>query len=589
MDEGDTFCDFQILKLLGAGGFAKVYLARQTTMQRMVALKVSADIGDEAKTLAQLDHPNIVRVYDVRQLPEQKLRLLSMQYVPGGTLVNVIRFAKQSKYDTLSGEILLQAIDDSLLAAGLPKPEESPRRARLSTSIWFEAVCEIGVQLAEALEYAHRRKVLHRDLKPANVLLTAEGICKLADFNISYSKDVVGTNPSSYFGGSLIYMSPEQLQVASWSGQVRANQLDEKSDVFSLACVLWELLTLERPWPNDVVKMDWGATVEELVRRRHTEAPTVDMDLHQSESIRRATHYLRAALVPDRDKRTSSAAILAGQLRLCLSPRAWSLLHPEASRWSKFACNNPTWVALAIVFLPNGLAAAFNYHYNLAWLSARYPDGHKNLIEVSVLLNILSFGVGGLLFFWTVLPVTREVARRMRGDRKGNSTYLHQAIMAGHTAAVFGLSLWFIAGIVFPMMLSIRMLAFDYLDAVHFFLSLAVCGAIAVSYPFLGMSLLAVQVWYGVLVGLELQDPKIRGRGDSLMKWCDRYLLTATGVPLAGLAMLLAQSAPVRPALIFLVAASALGLIIAMRVHRRIHESIVKLTQVLEPVSSDTI
>ena len=149
--EGDTFGDFQILKLLGAGGFAKVFLARQTTMQRMVALKVSADSGDEAKTLAQLDHPNIVRVYDVRQLPEQKLRLLSMQYVPGGTLVNVIRFAKQSNYDTLSGEILLQAIDDSLLAASLPKPEESPRRSRLSTSNWFEAVCEIGVQLAEAL------------------------------------------------------------------------------------------------------------------------------------------------------------------------------------------------------------------------------------------------------------------------------------------------------------------------------------------------------------------------------------------------------------------------------------------------------
>ena len=213
-------------------------------------------------------------------------------------------------------------------------------------------------------------------------MLTAEGICKLADFNISYSEDLVGTNPTSYFGGSLIYMSPEQLQMASWLGQTQANQLDEKSDVFSLACVLWELLTIERPWPNDVLKMDWGATVEELVRRRYSEVPTVDVDLPQSESIRRVIHYLRAALAPDRDKRTSSAAILAGQLRLCLSPRAWSLLHPEASRWSKFACNYPTWVALAIVFLPNGLAAAFNYQYNLAWLSARYSDGQKNLIDL---------------------------------------------------------------------------------------------------------------------------------------------------------------------------------------------------------------
>ena len=65
--------------------------------------------------------------------------------------MNVIRIAKQSQYDKLSGEIVLQAIDDSLFAAGLPKPEESPRRSKLSSSIWFEAVCEIGVQLAEAL------------------------------------------------------------------------------------------------------------------------------------------------------------------------------------------------------------------------------------------------------------------------------------------------------------------------------------------------------------------------------------------------------------------------------------------------------
>ncbi len=122
---GDTFEDFEILCLLGAGSFAKVFLARQSTMQRMVALKVSADTGDEAKTLAQLDHANIVRVFDVRRVHQQKLRLLSMQYLPGGTLADVIAHAKQIPYDKLSGKVILDAIDDSLLKAAYQRPKKA--------------------------------------------------------------------------------------------------------------------------------------------------------------------------------------------------------------------------------------------------------------------------------------------------------------------------------------------------------------------------------------------------------------------------------------------------------------------------------
>jgi len=580
---GDCYEDFQILNLLGMGGFAKVYLARQTTMQRMVALKVSADSGDEAKTLAQLDHPNIVRVFDVRTVSVPKLRLLSMQYVPGGTLAEVIAMAKDEPFSSLSGKLILQVVDKALLSAGLPAPEESLNRTKLAQSDWFEAVCEIGIQLADALDYAHHQKVLHRDVKPANVLLTAEGICKLADFNISYSEDIVGTNPATYFGGSLIYMSPEQLQVASWSGEVQAEQLDGRSDVFSLAAVLWELLTTERPWPNDPLKMDWGATVAELHRRRLQDPPAVPEGMEQSQSRRRLMHCLREALNPIREMRTNSPAALAGQLRLCRSPEAWSVLHPEESRWSRLACNYPTLLALVAVFLPNGLAGAFNYHYNLAWFTKTHPSGHKDLIDVSILLNIVSFGMGGVFFFYIVWPVSREVYRRMHGDRRLDSAYIQRAILTGHTVAVFGLALWLTAGVLFPTFLSMRMQAFSYQDSVHFFMSLAVCGAIAVSYPFLGMSLIAVKIWYGVLIGSDLRDPIFRERGKALLRWCDLYLLTATAVPLAGLGMLLGLTAPVRSALGFLVAISALGLFLAFRVHHRIHDSIEKLAPVLDP------
>src|SRR4029079_19197232 len=87
---GDRLDDFDLLALIGQGAFAQVFLARQQSLQRLVALKVSADRGAEPQTLAQLDHPHIVRVYDQRVIRERGLRLLYMPYLAGGTLSSVL-------------------------------------------------------------------------------------------------------------------------------------------------------------------------------------------------------------------------------------------------------------------------------------------------------------------------------------------------------------------------------------------------------------------------------------------------------------------------------------------------------------------
>src|SRR3954466_3682996 len=86
---GQKLDDFDLLFELGKGAFGSVFLARQISMQRMVALKLSADKGNEPQTLATLEHPNIIRVYDQRTLPGQRVRLLYMQFAPGGTLAEV--------------------------------------------------------------------------------------------------------------------------------------------------------------------------------------------------------------------------------------------------------------------------------------------------------------------------------------------------------------------------------------------------------------------------------------------------------------------------------------------------------------------
>src|SRR5690606_2836356 len=101
---GDTVDDFDLILGLGQGAFAHVYLARQRSMQRLVALKVSADSGSEPQTLAQLDHDAIVRVFDQHVLEDRRLRLLYMQYLPGGTLQSVVRRVQRAIAQNAPGE-----------------------------------------------------------------------------------------------------------------------------------------------------------------------------------------------------------------------------------------------------------------------------------------------------------------------------------------------------------------------------------------------------------------------------------------------------------------------------------------------------
>jgi hypothetical protein len=270
VDAGDTLDDFELLVGLGRGAFAKVFLARQKSMQRLVAVKISADSGTEPQTLAQLDHDYIVRVFDQRVLPDQRLRLLYMQYVPGGTLHSVVKKVRETPPAERTGKLLLAVVDAALEQRGELRPNDSPARKKLASHSWAETIAWLGTRLASALHYAHGRGVLHRDIKPANVLLTADGEPKLADFNISFSKEVSGATPAAYFGGSLAYMSPEQLEAFHPTHGRKADELDGRSDTYSLGVVLCELLTGTRPFADEQASGDWHGMLDRMIQTRPT-------------------------------------------------------------------------------------------------------------------------------------------------------------------------------------------------------------------------------------------------------------------------------------------------------------------------------
>ena len=268
VEVGETLDDFDLLALLGKGGVCPCFPARQRSMGRLVALKVSADSGSEPQTLAQLDHPHVVRIYDQRLLRDKAIRLLYMQYVSGGTLQAAAELARATPDAERNGSTLLRAVDRAVEERGESPPVESALRERLAGWSWPETVCWLGARLAEALDYAHHHGVLHRDVKPANVLLTAEGAPKLADFNVSFSSKLEGANPAAYFGGSLAYMSPEQLEAFNPAHPRRAGDLDGRSDLYSLCVILWELLAGQRPTPDDDLKDGWAKMLARMTERR---------------------------------------------------------------------------------------------------------------------------------------------------------------------------------------------------------------------------------------------------------------------------------------------------------------------------------
>ncbi len=245
---GQHLDDFELVLELGHGAFARVFLARQLSMQRWVALKISRNVGVEPQTLAQLDHPNIVRVFDQRLLEERALRVLFMEYVPGGTLLDVVKLVRVTPQAQRSGQLLLDAIDKTLAKKGEMKPSETSLRSEIAAMSWPETVAWMGMRLADALEYAREHGVLHRDIKPANVLLSVEGIPKLADFNVSSSEEVSTEDAACFVGGSLAYMSPEQLEACAVGAP---GTLDTRSDIYALGVMLWELLTGSRPFTDD--------------------------------------------------------------------------------------------------------------------------------------------------------------------------------------------------------------------------------------------------------------------------------------------------------------------------------------------------
>jgi eukaryotic-like serine/threonine-protein kinase len=325
---------YELLRRLGAGGMAEVWLARRAdgAFKREVALKLpmlahaqaglAARFARERDILASLEHPHIARLYDAGVDP-QGVPYLAMEYV--------------------RGESLTDWCDANRLAI----------RERMG----------LVLQVLDAVQYAHEKKVIHRDLKPSNILVTDSGQVRLLDFGVARLLEAEATDQpalTSVYGRALTpdYASPELL---------RGDPIDERSDLYSLGVLLYELLTGTRPYrlksAASIGALDQAIATLEVKRPSTQLEPSAATS--RNSTVERLARQLRGdldaivlmALAKDPARRYPSAAALAGDLRAYLDGRPIRARPARAIyRLRKFMLRNRALLGVSAVALAAMLA-----------------------------------------------------------------------------------------------------------------------------------------------------------------------------------------------------------------------------------------
>jgi len=289
--------DFEILEELGRGSMGIVHRARQRSLNREVALKrlmpqlAFSAVGVErfrleATAHARLRHPNIVSVHVVGE--DKGTHFFAMDHVPGASLREVLA---------------------AMQAPAAAQPEVRPEARALADMLaprmrgYTARVATLVATVADALEHSHQRGLVHRDVKPGNILIDLDGVPHVTDFGVAKDMQLERLLQTDHAFGTPHYMSPEQ------AGE-RSEPIDRRTDIYSLGVVLYELLTLRRPFEGDSRQQ-----VLRAIREREPTPPSqLELGVHRDLQT-----ICLHALEKQRGARYPSAAAMADDLRRFLA------------------------------------------------------------------------------------------------------------------------------------------------------------------------------------------------------------------------------------------------------------------------------
>jgi serine/threonine protein kinase len=405
-DPGQRFDDFELLQILGEGAFGRVYLAVQISLGRQVALKVIANRGQEAQTLAQLEHDHIIHVF--AETVKDNWRLLCMQYVPGTNLDAILRaLAKGVRKTTWDGHDFLSAIDELSTQPATLEPALLRDRELLSAGDFAEVVCWIGCRLAEALDHAHRQGILHRDIKPANILFNGYGRPMLADFSLACrSLSHLDGDSSQAFGGTLSYMAPEHLDAFLSRDRSARQAVDERSDLYSLGVVLFEFLTGCLPHSR-ASKEEMGLMkIASLAEERRSSAPSARQENPLVPEVLDRT--IGRCLDPHPQRRYQKSGELARALEGCGQLRQAEKEMPAASPITRLAQRHPFLIVILLAVLPNLLGSIVNISYNsMQIVGALEAPQRQMFYQLLIGYNAIIYPICVGIACWLLVPVMR--------------------------------------------------------------------------------------------------------------------------------------------------------------------------------------
>ena len=364
---GKTILHYKILEELGRGGMGEVYKAEDTKLNRMVALKFlsknlltseenKARFIQEAKTTSALNHPNVCTIHDIQEHEGQQY--IVMEYVDGKNLRDIKR------------------------------------------PLSIKQVADIGTQVAEGLAAAHDQGIVHRDIKPDNIMIRKDGIVQIMDFGLAKLRGGSTLTKEGSTVGTLAYMPPEQLQ---------GNEVDARSDIFSLGAVLYELVSGHLPFNGEYE----SAIIYEIINSYPEPVSIFREDVDpELESI------IMECLEKDPNERYQSARELAKNLK----------------RFRRDSSRQRISRASANYNVPQGPLAVRETSQTSTQVSAKRQSNRERIAWISAIVFLIAFISIAYFYFTTPKPDKRTIRASILSPDDADFSFTIGGRDGGHMA-----------------------------------------------------------------------------------------------------------------------------------------------------------